>query len=176
MEYRKISKENKSDLRLANEPFALFGRMIVERTEGQWQHRIELFHEEEVESMVFPEEDYVFAEIEHNGFAIGAYDQDECIGLAIYQFHWNKYLYLYDLKVNSDFRQLGVAQNLIAEGLLQAKELGYKGMYTVGQDNNLAACKFYLKQGFVIGGLNTQNYTHTQQKGKSDIYFYLEAD
>ena len=33
-----------------------------------------------------------------------------------------------------------------------ATEHGYRGIYAVAQDNNLAACKFYLKNGFVIGG------------------------
>ena len=83
-------------------------------------------------------------------------------------------MYLYDLKVNKEFRRKGIAEELISSGLKLVRSLGYAGIYTIGQDNNLAACKFYLKQNFVIGGLNTNDYKHTKQEGKSNIYFYLD--
>lgn len=60
----------------------------------------------------------------------------------------------------------------------QAKEIalqqGYRGIHTVGQDNNLAACLFYLQNGFVIGGLDTHIYRGTAQEGKKDIHFYCD--
>lgn len=56
-----------------------------------------------------------------------------------------------------------------------ALDCGYRGLYTQGQDNNLAACLFYIKNGFVIGGLDTEIYTGTSQEGKKDILFYYNA-
>ena len=53
---------------------------------------------------------------------------------------------------------------------------GYRGIYTQGQDNNLAACRFYLKNDFRIGGLDTELYNGTPQQGKRDIVFYLECE
>lgn len=172
MEYKIITVENKQDIQLPNEPFDLFGRMHVNRMAGEWSYEIELFSERE--TMVFPEENYDIEQIENNGFAIGAYHNNICIGIAIYEFSWNKYIYLSDLKVKREFRKMGIAAGLIREGQKYAKKYEYKGIYTVAQDNNLAACKFYLKQGFEIGGLNTRSYGHTKQEGKFDIYFYLE--
>lgn len=52
---------------------------------------------------------------------------------------------------------------------------GYRGVYTIAQDNNLAACLFYLKAGFAIGGLDTQVYQGTKQEGKADIVFYWDC-
>lgn len=43
-------------------------------------------------------------------------------------------------------------------------------------DNNLGACLFYIKRGFVIGGLNTNVYKGTKQEGKADIYFYCDVN
>ena len=57
-----------------------------------------------------------------------------------------------------------------------AKSRGYRGIYTQGQDDNLGACLFYLNNGFIIGGLDTQVYAGTSQEGKKDILFYLDAD
>ena len=82
-------------------------------------------------------------------------------------------MYLADLKVMKAYRRFGHGQALIKQGLIEAQSLGYKGVFTIGQDNNLGACKFYLKQGFEIGGFNNYDYDFTQQEGKSDIYFYL---
>ena len=47
---------------------------------------------------------------------MGAYTENEdCIGLAIYQKSCNKYLYLYDLKVNAKYRHNGIGKKLIEE-------------------------------------------------------------
>ncbi|MCM1523910.1 MAG: GNAT family N-acetyltransferase [Ruminococcus sp.] len=107
---------------------------------------------------------------------MGAYDGDKCVGLAIMQHALMKYMYLYDLKVNRDHRGRQIGKMLINRSKNVALSEGYRGIYTQGQDNNLAACLFYLKNGFVIGGLDTHVYTGTSQEGKSDILFYLDAD
>ncbi|WP_051258412.1 GNAT family N-acetyltransferase [Atopococcus tabaci] len=170
--YKFITKETAQELRLPNEPFNIFGRMVVNRIEDEWSYTTELF--DETTTMTFPEEAYDVDQINRDGFAIGAYDGEICVGLAVYQNEWAKYMYLHDLKVNKAYRKHGIAGELITRGLEEAKKRGYAGVFTIGQDNNLAACKFYLKQGFVIGGLNTHGYNHTPQEGKADIYFYLE--
>ena len=90
------------------------------------------------------------------------------------QQEWFHYMYLYDLKVNSAYRGKNVGAMLIEKAKEVAKENGYQGIHTVGQDNNLAACKFYIKSGFVIGGLDTKVYQGTKQEGKKDILFYLD--
>lgn len=172
IEYRKIIEECAIDLQLPNEPFKVFGRMIINRNKEKWSYETEMFTE--AYYMTFPEEEYSFEMITRNGFALGAYENGSCIGLAIFQNDPGKYMYLYDLKVNKEFRRKGIAEELISSGLKLVRSLGYVGIYTIGQDNNLAACKFYLKQNFVIGGLNTDDYKHTKQEGKSNIYFYLD--
>lgn len=126
--------------------------------------------------MVFPDENYSYDEMKENSVFVGAYTEEGiCIGLAIYRHSWNRYLYLYDLKVNAAFRRQGVGKLLISEGKRVAAEQGYRGIYTQGQDNNLNACLFYLHTGFVIGGLDTMVYEGTRQAGKSDVLFYLEV-
>ena len=85
-----------------------------------------------------------------------------------------RYLYLEDLKVDRTLRGKGIGALLIGEAKKTALALGYRGLYTIGQDNNLAACLFYLKTGFRIGGLDTEVYKGTSQEGKADILFYLD--
>ena len=83
-----------------------------------------------------------------------------------------RYLYLYDLKVNGAYRGQGIGKQLIDAGMEIARTQGLIGVYTIVQDNNLAAARFYLKSGFAIGGLNTRVYDGTRQADKPDIYQY----
>lgn len=107
---------------------------------------------------------------------LGAYDDDTCVGLAILQPGFFKYMYLYDLKVSREYRGHHIGQRLIQKSKEIAVQNGYCGLYTQGQDNNPGACLFYLHSGFYIGGLDTNVYRHTKQEGKADILFYCEAD
>lgn len=125
--------------------------------------------------MVFPDENYDIDKLLPNSTIFGAYADGVCLGIAIYQEAFFKYYYLYDLKVNSDARGKGVGRALIDAGMAEAKRRGYRGLYTQAQDNNLNACRFYLKTGFVIGGFDNHVYDGTRQAGKADILFYKKG-
>ncbi len=170
-----ITAENKSDINIPNEPFKLFGKMIPSYLNEQWNYSVNYLEENAITEMCFPDENYNFDDMQKNSVFIGAYGNDKCIGLAIMQDAWFKYMYLYDLKVSTAYRSKGVATALIQKATDVCKERGYSGIYTQGQDNNLAACLFYIKSGFHIGGLDTNVYKGTKQEGKSDIIFYLDC-
>lgn len=171
IEVRLIDTKYKEDINISNEPFPLSGRMIVEHTENGWNHREELLPLEQITEMTFPDENYKFEEMKEYIF-LGAYEGESCVGLAILCPTFNPCLFLYDLKINSNARGKGIGRLLIEEAFKIAQKEKYAGLYTVGQDNNLNACLFYLSCGFVIGGLDTEIYKGTKQEGKSDIYFY----
>ena len=171
MEIRPITKDREQDLRLPNEPFTMPGTFIPELKDGCWSYRVELF--DEPRTMCFPDENYEFADCIRDGFALGAYEGEKCVGLAVFRNDFWKYLYVYDLKVNAAHRGNGIGKALIAAGLAEAKKRNYLGLYLQAQDNNLNACLFYLKTGFTIGGFNNRVYDGTSQEGKSDIFFYL---
>ena len=173
---RIIDREHKADINIKNEPFKLFGRMLLSYINEKWSYEVERFPEAEITEMCFPDENYDYDELAKNHIFVGAYDGEKCIGLAILRHNWNKYMYLYDLKVNKDYRRQNVGEMLIGKSKEIALKQGYNGLYTQGQDNNLGACLFYIKRGFVIGGLNTNVYKGTKQEGKADIYFYLDVN
>ena len=174
IEIRRVTAENAADLNIKNEPFAMPGKFIPSLQDGVWSYRTEAY--EQSQSMVFPDENYNLDEIDQKGTAFGAYEDGKCIGVAIYEDYWFKYMYLSDLKVNADARGKGVGRALIKAGLEEAKERGYKGLYTIAQDNNLNTCMFYLHAGFAIGGFDNRVYGGTSQANKADILFYLDAE
>ena len=170
-----IDHTHKTDINIKNEPFPLFGRLIPSYSNEQWGYTIERFAEENITQMCFPDENYDWEALSRNSVFVGAYDGKRCVGLAILQQAMLNYMYLYDLKVNADYRGRRIGTMLIDKSKEVALEQGYRGRYTQGQDNNLGACLFYLHNGFVIGGLDTNVYKGTSQEGKKDILFYCEA-
>lgn len=172
IEIKQIDQDHVTALRLPNEPFPLVGRMQVSRVDDQWQYQV--IQSAESSLQTFPDENYQLTQVNQAGFALGAFDNGICVGLAIFENNWTKYLYLSDLKVNRAYRRQGIGQQLLQAAEPLAKTAGYRGIYTIGQDNNVNACQFYLATGFIIGGFNSRGYQYTLQQGKSDIYFYLD--
>lgn len=169
-----IDYSRKDDINIPNQPFKLFGLMLPSYNNGKWDNTVITFPPENHTEMCFPDEKYDYDKMIKNHIFIGAYDEDKCIGLAIMRQDMFRYMYLYDLKVNAGYRGRGVGAMLIEYAKKVAFEQGYIGVYTQGQDNNLGACLFYLKNGFEIGGLNTRVYNGTSQENKKDILFYLD--
>lgn len=171
---RIIDKEHSQDINLKNEPFLLFGRLIPTYTEEKWSYSTVLFPENEISEMCFPEEGYDYEELEKDHVFIGAYDGEKCVGLAVLSDAWFKYMYLDDLKVVKEYRNQGVGKALIEKAMEVAGERNYNGIYAIGQDNNLGACRFYLSIGFEIGGFDNRVYRGTKQEQKADIIFYRD--
>ncbi len=171
IEIREITAENSADINLKNDPFKLIGRLIVERRDREWTYREELLPEGEISEMVFPDENYIFENM-LGDVLLGAYDGEECIGVAILEPHFTGRLYLEDLKVSRSSHGKGVGKLLIKAYQEYSQTHGFKGLCTVGQDNNLVACRLYLTTGFRIGGLDTEIYNGTRQEGKGDVWFY----
>ena len=172
IEIRPITRENREDLNLKNEPFQMSGRLIPSLKDGVWDYRVELF--EEAESLCFPDEHYDFEQYSEGGFLLGAYEGDKCLGIGIFRDTCWKYCYLYDLKVCADARRKGVGKALVEAGMVEAGARGYHGIYLHAQDDNLNACLFYLNCGFEIGGFDNHIYNGTSQEGKADIIFYKQ--
>ena len=170
MEVRIIKGISKVDIK--NEPFKLFGRLIPRFDGKNWHYKEELWRQSEIREMCFPQENYN-PQASKSTF-VGAFDGDKCVGLAVLTHHMFKFMYLEDLKVNALYRGRGIASELISKCMELALAKGYRGLYTIGQDNNLAACRLYLKNGFEIGGFNNTVYEGTEQEGKADIVFYLQ--
>lgn len=174
MEYRVIDKEHSGDINLRNEPFPLYGKLIPTYLDEKWSYTIHLFPENEISEMCFPDENYDYGDLVKDHVFIGAYDGERCVGLAVLAEAMFKYMYLEDLKVSQEYRKRGVGRALMEKAAEAAHERNYNGIYTIAQDNNVSACKFYLNVGFEIGGFDNRIYRGTSQENKADIIFYLD--
>ena len=175
MEIKIIDAEHSDDINIPNEPFSLFGKMVPTYQDEAWGYTVRYFAEADITEMCFPDENYNYDRMKNDCVFVGAYEGGKCVALAILQKAIFKYMYLYDLKVSKEYRRKGIASELIEKAKEVCKANNYSGIYTVGQDNNLAACLFYVNMGFCIGGFDTNIYKGTNQEGKADIIFYLDC-
>lgn len=175
IEIRLIGEGRKGDILLKNDSFPLYGRMVPSYDGKEWSYTTQIFPPEECSNMTFPDEPYNYEEMAGRTFFIGAYEGERCVGLAVLEKSFFKYLYLSDLKVAADCRNKGVGRMLIEACMAIAKEKNMQGVSLTVQDNNLSACLFYLKVGFRIGGLDTETYNGTSQEGKADIEMYRDV-
>jgi len=151
IEIKRITEVTKNDINIPNEPFTLWGKMIPSYDGKKWAYTTEKFVESKISEMIFPDENYDYNALKKECFFVGAYNEcGKCVGLAMYRHDWLKYLYLDDLKLCKEYRGQGIGQLLLDEGKKIAAENEYRGIYTIGQDNNLSACLFYVKSGFII--------------------------
>lgn len=99
IEIRRIGEKHKGDIRIPNQPFALWGRMIPSYQNGVWRYTVERLDPSEQAEMCFPDENYDYAEMCKASAFLGAYDTDTCIGLAVLQEAFFRYMYLYDRSI-----------------------------------------------------------------------------
>lgn len=172
MEARRMFKGNMDDINLKNEPFEIIGKIIPIYDGVRWSFKLEEF--ENKTSMCFPDKFYNYDEMRGMHVFIGVYEDNKCVGMAILRHSQSKYMYIYDLKVLSEYRRKGAAKELINLAKEIAKDNGYLGLYGQAQDNNLIACRFYFKNGFKIGGIDTKIYNGTDYQNNMNISFYLD--
>jgi ribosomal protein S18 acetylase RimI-like enzyme len=86
---------------------------------------------------------------------------------------WNKFAYVEELAVDTEFRGKGVGRALMNRAIAWAKEQGFPGIMLETQTNNVPACKLYEKCGFVLSGFDLHAYRNFDNSSEIALYWYL---
>ena len=86
---------------------------------------------------------------------------------------WNKFAYVEEIAVDTDFRGKGVGHALMTRAIEWAKGQNFPGLTLETQDNNVPACKFYEKCGFVLGGFDLYAFKNLDNASEIALYWYL---
>ena len=65
---------------------------------------------------------------------------------------------LWDIRVADEYKHKGIGQQMLDMGIKAAKADGYRLMIIECQNNNVAACKFYRKQGALLSKVDMNAY------------------
>ncbi|HEU4744501.1 MAG TPA: GNAT family N-acetyltransferase [Anaerolineales bacterium] len=87
---------------------------------------------------------------------------------------WNKFTYIEELTVDTDWRCKGVGRALLTRAMEWAKAQGFPGVTLETQDNNVPACMLYEKCGFVLSGFDLYAYRNfPEARNEIALYWYL---
>lgn len=172
MEIVKMGQAHLVDMNKANQPFEIIGRINPTFAGGIWTYTEELY--EQPYTKVYPIDPCDYTEyIDNPDKAVFlAYSGAECIGQVVLKRDWNRYAFIEDICVAKSARGQGVGTALIQTAIAWAKEAGLKGLALETQDNNLLACRFYAKCGFVIGAVNTMLYRNFHNE-EFAVFWYM---
>ena len=86
---------------------------------------------------------------------------------------WNKFAYVEELAIDTEFRGKGIGHALMNRAIEWAKGQSFPGITLETQDNNVPACKLYEKCGFVLAGLDLYAYKNFDNASEIALYWYL---
>ena len=82
---------------------------------------------------------------------------------------------LWDIRVADGYKHQGIGQHLFDMAVAAAGKDGYRQMIIECQNNNVPACRFYRKQGAVLGKVDTYAYhSDPDIRDEVQLIWYLE--
>jgi ribosomal protein S18 acetylase RimI-like enzyme len=88
--------------------------------------------------------------------------------------NWNGYGLLDHFGVGRDHRRGGIGRRLFEQAKAWAMAQGLPGLTLETQNNNLAACRFYERQGFELGGIDRFFYRGLEPATREvALFWYL---
>lgn len=95
------------------------------------------------------------------------------VGYVALSVGWNRFAVIDDIAVDAEWRGTGAAQRLMLQAIHWAREMALPGIRLETQTNNVAACRFYLRQGFILGGYDRHLYEGlTPGSRETALFFY----
>lgn len=83
---------------------------------------------------------------------------DHIVGCLLMSEHWNRHAWIDGLVIDSGSRRLGAGRLLMAQAEAWTRSQGLPGIMLETQNVNVAACRFYARCGFVLGGVDQRLY------------------
>ena len=175
MEIVKLSFDTLKDMNKANEAFEIIGKLKPTFVNDEWTYTEEIYDFSYLHS--YPDEDCDYSSYVDNPdkTIFLAYSDKECVGKIVLKKDWNKYAFVEDIYVSRSSRGQGVGTALMQKAIEWTKDKELSGLALETQDNNLLACRFYAKCGFVIGAVNTMLYRNFPKpwSDAAAIFWYL---
>ncbi len=174
MYIQKLKSGNQGDYFADTEPFAVIGLLCPQLKDGDWSYREQLL--EIPSEKRYPQDELVLSDyIDSPDRAIFlAYEEGTAVGRIVLRRNWNKNAFVEDLEVRKNARGKGLGSALLLRADTWAREQGLCGVMLETQDSNLLACRFYAKNGFRLGGVDTYLYRNFDEPYRSEraVFWY----
>lgn len=106
-----------------------------------------------------------------------AMDDQDAVGRAMISRNWNNYGLVDDIAVDAAYRGVGAGRLLMDACVEWSRSEGLAGIMLETQNNNIAACRFYERYGFELGGIDRLLYRGLDPRGREiALLWYLRFD
>ncbi|WP_201715661.1 GNAT family N-acetyltransferase [Rossellomorea arthrocnemi] len=166
-----LTKELIKDVNAANDPFTIFGRIEPSLDSGTWSYKEVLYPD--AKEIQFPDDQLNWNDYIHNQnkALFLAYLKEECIGQVRITKELNRFGYIENIAVKKEFRKHGIGWLLLDKAEEWAKENFLIGLSLEMQDDNVGACRFYIRYGFKLGGVDNYRY-YTNPNMDKALFWY----
>lgn len=166
-----LTADRIEDIHKTNDTFTLFGKVVPHLQAGTWSYTEVLW--DETREIRFPEDQLNWSEYinQDDKILFLAYMNHTCVGQIRVIKDWNRFCYIENIATKQEYRGSGIGALLLNKAEEWAKEKELIGMSLEAQDDNLGACRFYVKQGFILGGVDTLKQSYTPNI-EATLYWY----
>ncbi len=91
---------------------------------------------------------------------------------------WRGVGWIWNILIDKGYRGLGLGRQFIELATAWATEHGLQALVAETQTNNINACRFYARMGFVAGGIDDRYYRYGNNPATAQdvaIFWYLEV-
>ncbi|MCM3171786.1 GNAT family N-acetyltransferase [Paenibacillus sp. MER 99-2] len=158
-------------INMTNDYFTLYGKVVPSLQSGKWSYTEILF--DETREIRYPDDKLEWSQYinQEDKALFLAYINNVCIGQIRIIKDWNRFCYIENIATKQDYRGSGVGKLLLNKAEEWAKQRNLIGMSLEAQDDNLGACRFYVKQGFILGGVDTLKQSYNSDIDTT-LYWY----
>ena len=114
-----------------------------------------------------------------NCLQLVAADEDRIVGLLeVEAGSWRDAGWIWNVLIDVQYRRRGLGRHFIASSVEWARGRGLKALVAETQTNNVPACRFYQRMGFVPSGVDDHFYRYCgDPRAAQDvaIFWYLEG-
>lgn len=166
-----LTKDLVEDINMTNDYFTLYGKVVPSLQSGKWSYTEVLF--DKTRETRFPDDKLEWSQYinQEDKALFLAYINNVCIGQIRIIKDWNRFCYIENIATKKDYRGSGVGTLLLNKAEEWAKQRNLIGMSLEAQDDNLGACRFYVKQGFILGGVDTLKQSYNSDI-ETTLYWY----
>lgn len=169
----KMNRANMQDYNKSCESFTVTGRIVPKYEQGIWTYTEEGFAAPYTKR--YDDEDVDTSFIDDDSKAVYLYYEDtSCIGQISLRSNWNGYACIEKIAVAKKWRQKGIGKALLQQAAEWARNNNCIGLMLETQDVNVSACRFYAKNHFVIGGIDTMLYSKFPTAHEIAIFWYYK--
>ena len=168
-----INHTNKIHHNKSNEPFLIYGNLHLTFDGQKWTYNEVLLDEPYTKHYI---EEYIVPESYINNTdktIFYAFYDNQCAGQIVIRINWNKYCFIEDLAVKTEFRKKGIASLLLKEAEKWSLQKELNGLMLETQDNNLIACNLYQRNGFILGSVDYMLYSGFNNSEKA-LFWYKQ--